>query len=53
VPRKVNQLFMAQLFHDRKQREERVTTPAASEETSPTSTTCDPLSPMPTPDTAV
>lgn len=27
VPRKVNQLFMAQLFHDRKQREERVTTP--------------------------
>ncbi|KAJ5322203.1 Isocitrate lyase [Penicillium brevicompactum] len=28
VPRKVNQLFMAQLFHDRKQREERVTTPA-------------------------
>ncbi|CDM36993.1 hypothetical protein DTO013E5_7157 [Penicillium roqueforti] len=29
VPRKVNQLFLAQLFHDRKQREERVTTPAA------------------------
>ncbi|KAJ5477931.1 hypothetical protein N7530_003440 [Penicillium desertorum] len=28
VPRKVNQLFMAQLFHDRKQREERITTPA-------------------------
>ena len=28
MPRKVNQLFMAQLFHDRKQREERVTTPA-------------------------
>ncbi|KAJ5777918.1 Isocitrate lyase [Penicillium odoratum] len=28
VPRKVNQLFMAQLFHDRKQREERLTTPA-------------------------
>ncbi|EPS33335.1 Isocitrate lyase [Penicillium oxalicum] len=27
VPRKVNQLFMAQLFHDRKQREERITTP--------------------------
>ncbi|KAK1138285.1 isocitrate lyase 1 [Aspergillus melleus] len=27
VPNKVNQLFMAQLFHDRKQREERVTTP--------------------------
>ncbi|KAJ5659601.1 hypothetical protein N7507_006052 [Penicillium longicatenatum] len=27
VPRKVNQLFMAQLFHDRKQREERLTTP--------------------------
>lgn len=29
VPNKVNQLFMAQLFHDRKQREERVTTPKA------------------------
>ncbi|KAJ5281088.1 hypothetical protein N7478_006460 [Penicillium angulare] len=29
VPRKVNQLFMAQLFHDRKQREERLTTPKA------------------------
>ncbi|KAJ5781670.1 uncharacterized protein N7518_010153 [Penicillium psychrosexuale] len=29
VPRKVNQLFLAQLFHDRKQREERITTPAA------------------------
>ncbi|EXJ95702.1 isocitrate lyase [Capronia coronata CBS 617.96] len=27
VPNKVNQLFMAQLFHDRKQREERLTTP--------------------------
>ncbi|KAE8148995.1 isocitrate lyase and phosphorylmutase [Aspergillus avenaceus] len=27
VPNKVNQLFMAQLFHDRKQREERITTP--------------------------
>ncbi|KAF7593068.1 isocitrate lyase 1 [Aspergillus hancockii] len=27
VPNKVNQLWMAQLFHDRKQREERVTTP--------------------------
>lgn len=27
VPNKVNHLFMAQLFHDRKQREERVTTP--------------------------
>ncbi|KAJ5892445.1 hypothetical protein N7504_009136 [Penicillium tannophilum] len=27
VPRKVNQLFLAQLFHDRKQREERLTTP--------------------------
>ncbi|KAJ5640615.1 Isocitrate lyase [Penicillium herquei] len=27
VPKKVNQLFMAQLFHDRKQREERITTP--------------------------
>jgi isocitrate lyase len=27
VPNKVNQLFLAQLFHDRKQREERVTTP--------------------------
>jgi len=27
VPRKVNHLFMAQLFHDRKQREERITTP--------------------------
>ncbi|EKV07269.1 Isocitrate lyase [Penicillium digitatum] len=32
VPRKVNQLFMAQLFHDRKQREERVTTPAGQRE---------------------
>ncbi|BCS24559.1 isocitrate lyase 1 [Aspergillus puulaauensis] len=29
VPNKVNQLFLAQLFHDRKQREERVTTPRA------------------------
>jgi isocitrate lyase len=27
VPNKVNQLFLAQLFHDRKQREERITTP--------------------------
>lgn len=27
VPNKVNHLFMAQLFHDRKQREERLTTP--------------------------
>ena len=27
VPNKVNQLFMAQLFHDRKQREERMRTP--------------------------
>lgn len=27
VPNKVNQLFFAQLFHDRKQREERLTTP--------------------------
>lgn len=27
VPKKVNHLFMAQLFHDRKQREERLTTP--------------------------
>ena len=27
VPNKVNHLFMAQLFHDRKQREERVSTP--------------------------
>ncbi|KAL2009880.1 hypothetical protein VTN00DRAFT_5687 [Thermoascus crustaceus] len=27
VPNKVKQLFMAQLFHDRKQREERITTP--------------------------
>ncbi|OBT43636.1 isocitrate lyase [Pseudogymnoascus sp. WSF 3629] len=30
VPNKVNQLFMAQLFHDRKQREERATTPKAN-----------------------
>ncbi|CAF9917770.1 MAG: isocitrate lyase 1 [Gomphillus americanus] len=30
VPNKVQQLFMAQLFHDRKQREERITTPKAS-----------------------
>jgi len=29
VPNKVNHLWMAQLFHDRKQREERVTTPKA------------------------
>lgn len=29
VPNKVQQLFMAQLFHDRKQREERITTPKA------------------------
>lgn len=28
VPNKVGHLFMAQLFHDRKQREERLTTPA-------------------------
>ncbi|KAF4550436.1 Isocitrate lyase [Elsinoe fawcettii] len=28
VPNKVHQLFMAQLFHDRKQRNERLTTPA-------------------------
>ncbi|KAL8794139.1 MAG: hypothetical protein Q9195_003324 [Heterodermia aff. obscurata] len=30
VPNKVRQLFLAQLFHDRKQREERITTPKAS-----------------------
>ncbi|KAI4209176.1 MAG: hypothetical protein LQ351_007851 [Letrouitia transgressa] len=30
VPNKVQHLFMAQLFHDRKQREERITTPKAS-----------------------
>lgn len=30
VPNKVSHLFMAQLFHDRKQREERITTPKAS-----------------------
>lgn len=30
VPKKVNHLFMAQLFHDRKQREERLTTPKES-----------------------
>lgn len=29
VPNKVHQLFLAQLFHDRKQREERLTTPKA------------------------
>ena len=29
VPDKVGHLFMAQLFHDRKQREERLTTPKA------------------------
>ncbi|MCJ1322296.1 isocitrate lyase 1 [Xylographa vitiligo] len=29
VPNKVQQLFMAQLFHDRKQREERIMTPKA------------------------
>ncbi|KAG8625251.1 hypothetical protein KVT40_007002 [Elsinoe batatas] len=29
VPTKVHQLFMAQLFHDRKQRNERLTTPAS------------------------
>ena len=29
MPNKVQQLFMAQLFHDRKQREERITTPEA------------------------
>ncbi|KAI9373815.1 isocitrate lyase [Aspergillus egyptiacus] len=32
VPNKVNQLFMAQLFHDRKQREERITTPKEQRE---------------------
>jgi len=31
VPNKVNHLFMAQLFHDRKQREERVTTKSKAE----------------------
>ncbi|KAK5942520.1 isocitrate lyase 1 [Knufia obscura] len=35
VPRKVNHLFMAQLFHDRKQREERLTTPQASRDKCP------------------
>ena len=30
VPNKVHQLFLAQLFHDRKQREERITTPKAN-----------------------
>src|SRR6201996_7573116 len=30
VPNKVQHLFMAQLFHDRKQREERLTTPKAN-----------------------
>ncbi|KAK5015876.1 isocitrate lyase 1 [Cryomyces antarcticus] len=30
VPNKVQHLFMAQLFHDRKQREERLTTPISS-----------------------
>lgn len=30
VPNKVQQLFLAQLFHDRKQREERITTPKAN-----------------------
>ncbi|KAI9787056.1 MAG: isocitrate lyase 1 [Peltula sp. TS41687] len=30
VPNKVQQLFMAQLFHDRKQREERISTPPAA-----------------------
>ncbi|MCJ1236217.1 isocitrate lyase 1 [Varicellaria rhodocarpa] len=30
VPNKVQHLFMAQLFHDRKQREERITTPKAN-----------------------
>ena len=30
VPNKVNQLWMAQLFHDRKQREERLTTPKSN-----------------------
>lgn len=29
MPNKVQHLFMAQLFHDRKQREERITTPKA------------------------
>ncbi|RMZ84324.1 hypothetical protein DV738_g698, partial [Chaetothyriales sp. CBS 135597] len=33
VPNKVNQLFMAQLFHDRKQREERLTTPISKRST--------------------
>ncbi|RMZ91814.1 hypothetical protein DV736_g940, partial [Chaetothyriales sp. CBS 134916] len=32
VPNKVQQLFMAQLFHDRKQREERLTTPISKRE---------------------
>lgn len=35
VPKKVNHLFMAQLFHDRKQREERLTTPAAQRSSCP------------------
>lgn len=30
VPKKVHHLWMAQLFHDRKQREERITTPKAN-----------------------
>ncbi|MCJ1355933.1 MAG: isocitrate lyase 1 [Icmadophila ericetorum] len=30
VPNKVQHLFMAQLFHDRKQKEERITTPASA-----------------------
>jgi len=33
VPNKVQHLFMAQLFHDRKQREERITTPRAQRAT--------------------
>ncbi|RMD42091.1 hypothetical protein DV735_g3025, partial [Chaetothyriales sp. CBS 134920] len=33
VPNKVHQLFMAQLFHDRKQREERLTTPISKRST--------------------
>lgn len=35
VPNKVGHLFMAQLFHDRKQREERLTTPKANRANAP------------------
>jgi isocitrate lyase len=35
VPNKVGHLFMAQLFHDRKQREERLTTPKADRANAP------------------